>query len=490
MIPNPDPTMPIALALDVGSSSVRVTAYGADGHAQLAIGAYRHYAAATTADGGAEFDAPQLLTHILECMDEAVQRAGSTPIAAIGVDTFATNLIGLDSSGQPITPVYMWNDSRSRHYVAPFAANLTAHHYDRTGTPPHVSYWPPRFVWLAHEQPDVFRRAARWLSIGEWLTLKLFGVAQVSTSLAAWTGMIDRRSGDWAADLLDASGVRREQLSVVSDQPFGALTAEFAARWPSLQTTRWLPPIADGYAANVGCGAINPQRAALTMGTSGALRVLVSGNPEHLPEGLFCYKVNAHESLLGGALSNAGNVFGWLKETLTIVHDPFDTLAEPDGHGLTVLPFWAGERSPGWHDNAQAAILGMTLHTTPDDIARASLEAVVYQLAAIDETLSGMFDKPPALFAAGGVLAGSPAWAQVVADVLGRDVTLCADPQASARGSALLALASVSQVAGQALETVIEPIAQNVYRARPAFTERYAAARKRQGRAYDLLIKA
>jgi len=215
----------------------------------------------------------------------------------------------------------------------------------------------------------------------------------------------------------------------------------------------------------------------LTLGPSGAIRALIPGSPDNVPFALFCYKANNHESLVGGAISNAGNVFAWLQKTFGIARDPFSLGSEPDAHGLTVLPFWAGERSPGWHDGGQATILGLTLKTTADDIARAAMEATIYQLAAIDDALCLSLGHVPALYAAGGVLASSPGWAQVTADVLGRDVMVCGDPQASARGTALLVFNSFA-----------EPTVAHVYHARPAYSARYRAARERQRRLYHLIL--
>ncbi|MHB8625250.1 MAG: gluconokinase [Aggregatilineales bacterium] len=470
--------VPAVLAIDIGTSSTRVLAYTADGQPAPGLGAQRRYEPTVTPDGGSELDANQLLAHVFDCLDEALAAPGSQHVifTAVGIDTFVTNLLGLDSDGKPITPILMWNDTRSRAYVGRLGLDPQAIH-EATGSVPHVSFWPPRLLWLADTQPDLFRRVARWLTFGEWLHLQLFGRACASTSMAAWTGMIDRRSGDWHAESIRAAGIKRAQLSEISDKPFGALPEQFARRWPRLRSAVWYPALGDGYTANVGCGAVKPDRTALTLGTSGAVRTLVQGVPEDVPLALFCYKANARESLVGGSISNAGNVFAWLQNTLGVKSDPFSQDVEPDAHGLTVLPFWAGERSPGWHDGAQATILGMTLNTTVEDIARASLEAAIYQLAAIDDKLCAALGHAPAIYGAGGVLANSPGWAQVTADVLGRDVTLCADPQSSARGTALLAL-----------NTYIEPTISAIYHARPDRTARYRAARQRQQQLYDLLL--
>src|SRR5690606_19394180 len=154
------------------------------------------------------------------------------------------------------------------------------------------------------------------------------------------------------AETLDALGISAEQLSEVSGEPLAGLEGEWLARWPQLRDARWYPAIGDGVASNIGKGCDYPSAVALALGTSGAMRLLMRGTPESIPDGLLCYRADAERSLLGGALSNVGNYYQWLRSTLyfepgTDVEAAVAAL-EPDGHGLTVLPFLAGERTPFW----------------------------------------------------------------------------------------------------------------------------------------------
>ena len=143
-------------------------------------------------------------------------------------------------------------------------------------------------------------------------------------------------------------------------------------------------------------------------------------------------------------MTEGGNVYAWLRETLQLAEPEQVEAAlaggEPDGHGLTVLPFLAGERAPGWAGHARATIHGISLATRPEDILRASLEAVAYRIALVYDDLRSLLPGEPQIVVSGGALASSPAWLQIVADALGRPLTHSAVPEASARGAALLAL--------------------------------------------------
>ena len=118
---------------------------------------------------------------------------------------------------------------------------------------------------------------------------------------------------------------------------------------------------------------------------------------------------------------------------------------EPDSHGLTVLPFWSGERSVGWTGDARGAILGLTQTTTPVEIILAALEAIAYRFALIARALESV--APGAkIVATGNALRSSPLWSQIITDVLGRAVMFGGSPEASIRGAALLALEAVGKI--------------------------------------------
>jgi gluconokinase len=159
---------------------------------------------------------------------------------------------------------------------------------------------------------------------------------------------------------------------------------------------------------------------------------------------------------------------------------------EPDQHGLTVLPFLAGERSTGWNANARAAIVGLSLHHRPIEILRASLESVAYRFAKIAYLLRQTVPGAREIVASGGALLKSPTWTQMMADVLGQPVVASQAAEASSRGAALLALEALG-----AIEGIEEAPALLGKKFLPQMErhQRYQEAMKRQDELYDLLIR-
>jgi len=483
------------LALDLGTSSVRAALFDRLGRFVEGLEVQLAHRFRTTAEGASEANADALLELVWQCIDGVLGQAGGlTPhIAGVAACTFVSNILGVDGAGQAVTPLTTYADTRAASEVAGLRAEFDeAAVHDRTGCHFHPSYLPARFRWLARTQPDLFRQVARWVSIGEYLELKLFGEAAVSYSVASWTGLLDRHRLTWDEPLLAALPVSREQLSPLTDVgvPRRGLRPEFARRWLALRDVPWFPAVGDGAAANVGSGCVSPQRVALTVGTSSAMRVVTDRPVPHVPPGLWCYRVDRRRSLPGGALSEGGNVFAWMRETLRLgdVSEIEQALAgmEPDAHGLTVLPFLAGERSPGWAGHARATIHGLSLATTSLEILRAGLEAVAYRIALVFELLRPLLPADVQIVASGGALLSSPAWLQIMTDVLGRPVAVSQVEEASARGAALLALEALG-----ALENLAEAPAfiGMVHEPDPERHARYREAVERQKELYEKLIR-
>jgi gluconokinase len=206
-----------------------------------------------------------------------------------------------------------------------------------------------------------------------------------------------------------------------------------------------------------------------------------------IPPGLWCYRLDPHRALLGGALSNGGEVYAWLKRTLTIPKDSEARLenSEPGGHGLTVLPFLAGERSPYWRADLRGVIAGVSLDTGPFEILHASLESVALRFREIYGTLVSTVGTPSEVIASGGALLHSPAWTQMMADTLGRPVAASTELEASSRGAALYALERIGAIPN--LEALPGSIGAT-FSPRPQFEPVYARLLAQQRELYEKLF--
>jgi gluconokinase len=444
---------PLIATVDVGSSSVRALAF--DAETRVVAARRQEYEMDTTPDGGVEIDADRLLDLTAQVLDGLLAELGPAAAAVTGVamSTFWHTVVGVGRDGRAATPLYSWADTRSAACVQTLRRGLDDRAYHaRTGCLLHTSYLPARLLWLRERDPARFARMRSFLSFGEYVHLRLFGETRASVCMASGTGLLDQRALAWDRPTLALLDLEPDRLGRIADldAPLRGLRPEFAGRWAALRAVPWFPALGDGACSNVGAGCTGADRAALMVGTSGALRVAWPSQAVTPPEGLWCYRIDGRRIVVGGSLANGGSVYAWLREMLRLAPDAETEAAlagsEPGAHGLTVLPFLAGERSTGWVAAARGVIAGLSLATRPIDILQAGLETVAYRFALIHERLRQVCPRAGAVVATGGALAASPAWTRIMADVLGTPVSPCLEAEGSARGAALLALEALGAI--------------------------------------------
>ncbi|GAC1477429.1 MAG: gluconokinase [Ktedonobacteraceae bacterium] len=487
----PDVKQTYVLALDVGTSSTRALLFDGAGEAVPNIISQSKYTLTTSPQGEVSVAADMLADVVTQTITDVLQSAGDMAehIAAVALDTFWHSLLGVDDKGRPTTPVIIWEDTRAFAAARELRKEMdeqAAH--ERTGVRFHASYWPAKLRWLAQNQADVCARTAQWISFGEYLHRKLLGNSVCSLSMASATGMLTWRTRQWDQELMRALNIHVEQLSQLGDMSnsIKGLIPAYSSKWPVLREVPWFPAIGDGAAACIGSNCTNTSNWSLTMGTSSAIRVVIdSERPVVVPLSLWLYFIDAKRAVIGGALSEGGNLLNWLCDTLKLpaLKDADSLLEpmEPDAHGLTILPFISGERSPGWHAEARMTVAGLSIHTAPASVLRAGKEAIAYQLGEVHEQLLAALQIENAdhkLVASGGALLHSRVLQQIIADTLYVPVYPSLELEASARGAALLALESLGIIpdASNLQPALHEPIVPDEQR---NVIYRRAAARQR-----------
>ncbi|HJT67875.1 MAG TPA: gluconokinase [Pyrinomonadaceae bacterium] len=464
------------LGIDVGTSGVRAALFDEEGN-QI------DGAQATTrrAPGNfTELDPDLLVEEVRRTINELPARpvAADPEIEAVAISVFWHGLMGVDANGAPTTPLLTWADTRAVQEAEELRAEFDEREvHARTGCRFHPSYWPAKLRWLKRERREQFDTTRLWLGFGEYLCLKLFGDVAPSVSLASATGLFNQRTCDWDFDFAEALGVSKDHLPQIENE--------------NPLRSKKIFIVGDGAANNIGGGCSAKDKVALMIGTSGAMRVVFAGEPPaDLSPALWSYRVDRERVVIGGALSDGGGLLQWLVQALH-VDDRDESLQqqlaalEPDAHGLTILPFWSGERSTSWRAKARGGIFGLRHDTTTVEIIRASLEAIAYRFALIANALDEIA-RGAAIVATGNALRSSPVWLQIIADVLGRPVLFGGAAEASIRGAALLALEGVGKIANieavpVLVDEVFEPDMQR--------HARYREGLGRQQELYELLFE-
>ncbi len=464
------------LALDIGTSSVRAALYDFNGDVLPATMVKNERQLTATEDGGAEIDALEGFAQIEIAIDDVLKKSAKLKgeILYVAASSFWHSLVGVDGKGKPTTKVFGWADTRSAKYVNDLRKKFDESEiHNRTGARFHSSFWTAKLLWLRKDFPKIFEKTVKWLSFSDFVALKFFGnpssrrqsadtpkknrqdvgVPFTSVSMASATGIFDIRLNNWDTGLIKFLKIKSENLPeiVSKDTETFQLNTKYKKRWERLKDTKWFLAIGDGAANNIGAGCVSKEKAALMVGTSGAMRVAFEGEPpKQIPSGLWCYRIDRKRIIIGGALSDGGGLYFWLKENFRLKEDDDTTEDEvekriPDGHGLTFLPFLAGERSTGYHEDAHGAVLGLKSATDTIDIVQAALESVAFRFAEIYDQLNDV-SQIKEIIASGGALRESPVWTQIIADVFAQNLSLPDVREASSRGAVLLALESLGKI--------------------------------------------
>jgi gluconokinase len=433
----------VLLGVDIGTTATKVVA--GDARGRLRGRAEHGYPLRAEHPGEAVQD-PERVLHtawraVRECAEDVT--AGGYRVAGLALSAAMHTLLALDAQGRPLTSALSWADGRAdgvaRRLRADAAAARALHL--ATGTPVHPMSPLVKLAWFAEHRPEVLRAAAHWVSLKDYLLARFTGRLVADHSSASGSGLLDLTGLRWHPPSLVLAGVREEQLPELVP-PTEVLRLDAAAA-EETGLPAGLPVVAgggDGPLANLGVGAVLPGMAALSLGTSGALRV-VRDRPGVDERGrVFCYALADGLWVLGGAVSNGGVVAQWAADAFDVKVG--DLLAEaesvPAGAcGVLALPYLLGERAPWWDPDLRAALLGLRREHGRAEIVRALVEGVAQQLALVQDAVRDTGAPVDSLRVTGGAFR-SPLWSAVLAAALERDLEVAEESEGSGMGAVLL----------------------------------------------------
>ncbi|MFC3504640.1 gluconokinase [Micromonospora krabiensis] len=485
---------PVVVAVDIGTTSVKVVAYDTRGR-QLA-GHSTGYRLDEPQPGYAEQDPQNILDAVIGSI-RATVAALDRPVAGLSFGSAMHSLIGLDGRGDPLTPSITWADSRASRQAERLRAvpsGLALHR--RTGTPVHPMAPLPKLLWFAEQEPRLFETVARWVGIKDWVLLRLCGTLVTDYSLASASGLLDIHQLTWDNEALAIAGISESQLPRLVDTTavLPRVTPQTAAATGLPARTPVVVGAGDGPLANLGLGAVRPGVMACSIGTSGAMRVMVERPGVDPLGGVFCYALTERRWVVGGAINNGGIVLRWAGDALAPdlgAHAERELTAlaarAPVGSGgLIMLPYLLNERAPHWSALPRGAYVGLTRGHRREHLVRAALEGVCQQLALVLASVRAAGNEVREIRASGG-FARSGLWRQMLADVLGMPVSFPTGPEGSGFGAALLGMQALGLIPSIDVAADLVRIEETV-RPDAAAAATYAALLPLFAELYDALV--
>jgi xylulokinase len=427
------------LGIDLGTSSVKVMVLDTQGHALSVSKA--DYEVRAPLPGWAESDPSEWWHATISAVQAAMAQAPHPRITAVGLSGQMHGVVPTDKEGRPTRAALLWPDTRAEAELERYRA-LPPSLLQRLANPLVPGMAGPLLCWLADHEASSYQ-AARWvLQPKDWLRLCLTDSVAADPSDASATLLYDLPADHWADDVIVALGLKRDLFPPIipSGEPAGTLSARAAE---ALGLSTGLPVAtgaADTAAAALGTGLLAPGPIQLTLGT-GAQLVQLCSEPRADPT-LRTHLYRAADGInwyTMAAVQNAGLALDWVRRTLGAswdgVYESVDSVG-PGAEGLTFLPYLTRERAHHRNPHSSGAFLGMRIDHQREHLLHAALEGVAFGIRVALEALPGA-SRATALRLAGG---GSvhPAWRQMLADVLGRELVTVDAPAASARGAALL----------------------------------------------------
>lgn len=472
---------PWFLGLDLGTGSCKTVIV--DARLQVLGQGKASYPSTANAAGHHEQDPQDLLQGMVAAVRQALARAAVRPSGCAGLSVGGAmhSILALDASGEPLTPVITWADRRATAQAAEVrqmaqAADL----YRETGCPVHSTYPLYTLRWLGENEPARWDRATRFLSAKEYVVAQLTGEYVADFGLASGSGLLDIHHLRWNERALALAGIEPRHLSSLAppERRFPRLRAALAREMGLPSQTPLILGSVDAANSSLGAGAVSGDQATCMVGSSGALRLLAP-QPVLGPEGrLWCYAIDGSQWLVGGAINNGGLALSWLRDVLNEPFPPgarlsFDELlqvaeeASPGAGGLLCLPFLAGERSPGWNEDARALFFGLTARHGASHLARALLEGIAFRLRSVADLLADAGLRPRQIRASGGFVR-STFWLQLTSDVLQRELLVPEWGETSALGAAFWAMKASGAVKDVAEMAELVPIDRTVRPSTPA----------------------
>lgn len=432
--------------VDIGTGSTKAVAINTEG--KVIASSQFYYSTNSRRKGYAEQDPEIIWQAFVNCINEISAKIQQVPMA-VSLSCAMHSLLVMNDKNAAITSLITWADTRSEKTAESIRKSPDAKKiYEETGTPVHSMSPLCKIKWLKENEPEVFKEACKFISIKEFIWFRLFKCYQVDYSIASATGLFNIGTLEWNKTSLQLCDITASHLSeiVATDFTRSDLDIPSAAVLHIPANTCFCIGASDGCLANVGSYAMTSGVAALTIGTSGAVRIAGVEPIRNYSAMIFNYVLDKNTFVSGGPINNGGNVLKWLFQIFLNNNNPSETDYEvffktietvPVGcGGLLFLPYLHGERAPLWDEKASGVFLGIKSYHTSGHFLRSALEGICFALNNILEIIEASAVTIKQLNVSGGFV-HSATWMQILADVTNKKICLGQTEDASSLGAAL-----------------------------------------------------
>jgi len=483
----------LLLGIDLGSTSLKAVVYDLDGRL-VASGSRptEKFHPSAEHPEWTVWQPEQIWGGIAAAIRDAVGKlADPRAIAAVAVTGMGMDGLPIDQQGGWLYPLISWHDPRTGPQYEWWLEHIGAARGFAIGGNP---LWPInsalRILWMAQHEPDVLRRADKWLLIEDFVNFMLCGRRVTDYSMASCTLLFDQRTLSWSDELLRLSGIDRRLLceALPSGTPIGTVHAAAAAATGLPEGT---PVVLGGHDHICGALPVGVIRPGVVLNVTGTWETLLTATAQPILRDELRQAgmtVQAHvapglHTIWGGNV--ASEMLEWFRrqfvpaggDASAVSWDSLlaEAAASPPGAGgVLFLPHMSAASCPIVDPQSLGAFVGLSTRATRGDLLRAIIEGLDYQFAEMVHALRSVLDTPLERFVMVGGATRNAFWMQNKADVLGEPIEVAAVEEATPLGAAMLAGLGVGLYASveDALARVARPGRR--YDPDPAAARRYA----------------
>lgn len=446
------------LGVDVGTTSIKVAII--DEQARVLGMSSSSYRLITPNQDYAQIDTEDMWRAYLKCIRllQEGKNIDMSRVAGISISSLCPGLAALGENGEVLTDSIIYSDRRSteeaemileavgREKLFEITAN-TAMAGAMSGT---------SMLWIKRNLPEVYEKTKYFGHVNTLLAQRMSGNFAIDYSNASYTDLFETTGGfQWSEVLCEKIGIDMEKLPPLhaSTDVVGGLIHPDLIRMGIPRDTPVIIGGGDTACATLAAGVTKAGQVCESVGTTNVLTICVDQpkfdkgfiNRCHVVEGTWIYQ---------GALSHTGASYQWFRDNFCqdLVDRAIGTdktafwfmneeadMAEPGSGGLVFLPYMLGERSPIWDPYARGVFFGISLQTTRKEMNRAVMEGCGYGLRQLSEIAERVTGREIKEFTSIGGGAKSETWAQIKADITGKDIKILDMNDMAPIGAALLA---------------------------------------------------
>lgn len=442
----------LMMGIDLGTTAIKVIVMTPDG--QVTVSATGQYPTRTPHPGWVEQNPEDWWEAAVKAIQFCTRSIRPADISAVSFSGHMSAQVLLDDNGKVLLPSILVADARSVEETRMLREGYLKEFVDRTGNEPIDAFTVSKLLWIKRHHPGVLDKAKVFLFPKDFLRYKLTGERGTEPTDAGNSLLFERSTGDWSRDLIDQLGLANGIFAPIrsSSEITGYINREAASVTGLLEGTPVITGAADMACSQLGTGATQAGTLAVTLSTSAQV-VLHVDQSSPAAAG----QITFHPSAVPGSMYAMGTVFtGGLgvdwgyrllsgKSNLTTEDfEAIDTLSarmggiQPGSLGLMFMPFLGGSGTPHFDPRDRASWLGLSTGQPKELLLHSIMEGIAYNIRESMEVFQSLGQAVHKVHLGGGG-SRNKVWAKMIGDVLGKEVLLLNNRDASALGAAMLA---------------------------------------------------